>query len=323
MKVLVTGVGGQLGFDVMNELAKRGHEGIGSDILPELTNSEMEYIQMDITDENAVNEIINKVNPDAVIHCAAWTAVDAAEDEENIDKVRAINAKGTENIAKACNKIDAKMMYISTDYVFDGTASEPYTEEIPYKPLGVYGVTKADGEKEVLSILPEDSYILRTAWLYGFYGKNFVFTMINLMNTKDKISVVSDQFGTPTNAQNLANVICTLINKSASENIPSGVYHCTDLGQTNWYEFAKEIHHFGIKYGKITGNCVVNPCTTEEYPVKAKRPAYSVLNKDKLMKNLNITLPEWKENKKLQVNIVVFSWVGFAVFRLFSLLDIV
>ena len=234
----------------------------------------------------------NKIN--WIINCAAYTAVDKAE--EDVEMAQKLNALGPKNIATLCKNIGAKMIHISTDYVFDGTASEPYTEEIPYKPLGVYGVTKAEGEKEVLTILPEDSYILRTAWLYGYYGKNFVFTMINLMNTKDKISVVNDQFGTPTNAQNLANVICSLINKSTSENIPSGVYHCTDLGQTNWYEFAKEIHHFGIKYGKITGNCVVNPCTTEEYPVKAKRPAYSVLSKDKLMKNLNISLPEWKQN---------------------------
>ena len=244
----------------------------------------------DFANKNSSSD--NKI--DWIINCAAYTAVDKAE--EDVEMAQKLNALGPKNIATLCKNIGAKMIHISTDYVFDGTASEPYTEEIPYKPLGVYGVTKAEGEKEVLTILPEDSYILRTAWLYGYYGKNFVFTMINLMNTKDKISVVNDQFGTPTNAQNLANVICTLINKSASENIPSGVYHCTDLGKTNWYEFAKEIHHFGIKYGKITGNCVVNPCTTEEYPVKAKRPAYSVLSKDKLMKNLNISLPEWKQN---------------------------
>ena len=285
--IWLIGCKGMLGTEVSNQLEKNNFSWIGTDREVDITNYES---LEDFANKNSSSD--NKI--DWIINCAAYTAVDKAE--EDVEMAQKLNALGPKNIANLCKNIGAKMIHISTDYVFDGTATEPYTEEIPYKPLGVYGVTKADGEKEVLSILPEDSYIIRTAWLYGFYGKNFVFTMINLMNTKDKISVVSDQFGTPTNAQNLANVICTLINKSSSENIPSGVYHCTDLGQTNWYEFAKEIHHFGIKYGKITGNCVVNPCTTEEYPVKAKRPAYSVLNKDKLMKNLNITLPDWKQN---------------------------
>ena len=285
--IWLIGCKGMLGTEVSNQLDKNNFSWIGTDREVDITNYES---LEDFSNKNSSSD--NKI--DWIINCAASTAVDKAE--EDVEMAQKLNALGPKNIATLCKNIGAKMIHISTDYVFDGTASEPYTEEIPYKPLGVYGVTKADGEKEVLTILPEDSYILRTAWLYGYYGKNFVFTMINLMNTKDKISVVSDQFGTPTNAQNLANVICTLINKSTSENIPSGVYHCTDLGQTNWYEFAKEIHHFGIKYGKITGNCVVNPCTTEEYPVKAKRPAYSVLSKDKLMKNLNISLPEWKQN---------------------------
>ena len=285
--IWLIGCKGMLGTEVSNQLDKNNFSWIGTDREVDITNYES---LEDFANKNSSSD--NKI--DWIINCAAYTAVDKAE--EDVEMAQKLNALGPKNIATLCKNIGAKMIHISTDYVFDGTASEPYTEEIPYKPLGVYGVTKADGEKEVLSILSKDSYILRTAWLYGYYGKNFVFTMINLMNTKDKISVVNDQFGTPTNAQNLANVICTLINKSASENIPSGVYHCTDLGQTNWYEFAKEIHHFGIKYGKITGNCVVNPCTTEEYPVKAKRPAYSVLSKDKLMKNLNISLPEWKQN---------------------------
>ena len=285
--IWLIGCKGMLGTEVSNQLDKNNFSWIGTDREVDITNYES---LEDFANKNSSSD--NKI--DWIINCAAYTAVDKAE--EDVEMAQKLNALGPKNIATLCKNIGAKMIHISTDYVFDGTAFEPYTEEIPYKPLGVYGVTKAEGEKEVLTILPEDSYILRTAWLYGYYGKNFVFTMINLMNTKDKISVVSDQFGTPTNAQNLANVICTLINKSASENIPSGVYHCTDLGQTNWYEFAKEIHHFGIKYGKITGNCVVNPCTTEEYPVKAKRPAYSVLSKDKLMKNLNISLPEWKQN---------------------------
>ena len=285
--IWLIGCKGMLGTEVSNQLDKNNFSWIGTDREVDITNYESleDFANKNLSSDNKIDWIIN---------CAAYTAVDKAE--EDVEMAQKLNALGPKNIATLCKNIGAKMIHISTDYVFDGTASEPYTEEIPYKPLGVYGVTKAEGEKEVLTILPEDSYILRTAWLYGYYGKNFVFTMINLMNTKDKISVVNDQFGTPTNAQNLANVICTLINNSTLENIPSGVYHCTDLGKTNWYEFAKEIHHFGIKYGKITGNCVVNPCTTEEYPVKAKRPAYSVLSKDKLMKNLNISLPEWKQN---------------------------
>lgn len=285
--IWLIGCKGMLGTEVSNQLEKNNFSWIGTDREVDITNYES---LEDFANKNSSND--NQI--DWIINCAAYTAVDKAE--EDVEMAQKLNALGPKNIATLCKNIGAKMIHISTDYVFDGTATTPYTEDIPYKPLGVYGVTKAEGEKEVLSILPKDSFIIRTAWLYGFYGKNFVFTMINLMNTKDKISVVSDQFGTPTNAQNLANVICTIINKSKSENIPTGVYHCTDLGQTNWYEFAKEIHHFGIKYGKITGNCVVNPCTTEEYPVKAKRPAYSVLSKDKLMKNLNITLPDWKQN---------------------------
>lgn len=285
--IWLIGCKGMLGTEVSNQLDKNNFSWIGTDREVDITNYES---LEDFANKNSSSD--NKI--DWIINCAAYTAVDKAE--EDVEMAQKLNALGPKNIATLCKNIGAKMIHISTDYVFDGTETEPYTEEIPYKPLGVYGVTKADGEKEVLSILPEDSYIIRTAWLYGFYGKNFVFTMINLMNTKDKISVVGDQFGTPTNAQNLANVICTVINKNTTEVIPSGVYHCTDLGQTNWYEFAKEIHYFGIKYGKITGNCVVNPCTTEEYPVKAKRPAYSVLSKDKLMKILNISLPEWKQN---------------------------
>lgn len=281
------GCKGMLGTEVSNQFDKNNFDWIGTDR------------EVDITDYQSLKSFVSKYN-DAnkkinwIVNCAAYTAVDKAE--EDIELATKLNTLGPKNISILCKELGAKMIHISTDYVFDGTATSPYTEDMNYKPLGVYGETKADGEKAVLETIPEASYILRTAWLYGHYGKNFVFTMINLMNTKDKISVVNDQFGTPTNAENLANVICTLITKSESSEIPTGIYHCTDLGQTSWFEFAKEIHLLGIKYGKITGNCVVNPCTTEEYPVKAKRPAYSVLSKDKLMKNLNITLPEWKQN---------------------------
>ena len=286
MKVLVTGVGGQLGFDVMNELAKRGHEGIGSDILPEITNSEMEYVQMDITDENAVNEIINKVNPDAVIHCAAWTAVDAAEDEENIDKVRTINAKGTENIAKACKKIDAKMMYISTDYVFDGQGTTPWEPDCKdYAPLSVYGQTKLEGELAVANNL-EKYFIVRIAWVFGINGNNFIKTMLNVGKKYDTVRVVNDQIGTPTYTYDLARLMVDMI-----ESDKYGYYHATNEGgYISWYDFTCEIY---IQAGYTTN---VVPVTTEEYGLsKAARPYNSRLDKSKLVENGFEPLPTWQD----------------------------
>ena len=286
MKVLVTGVGGQLGFDVMNELAKRGHKGIGSDILPEITNSEMEYVQMDITDENAVNELINKVNPDAVIHCAAWTAVDAAEDEENIDKVRAINAKGTENIAKACKKTDAKMMYISTDYVFDGQGTTPWEPDCKeYAPLSVYGQTKLEGELSVANNL-EKYFIVRIAWVFGVNGNNFIKTMLNVGKKYDTVRVVNDQIGTPTYTYDLARLMVDMI-----ESDKYGYYHATNEGgYISWYDFTCEIY----KQAGYTTNVV--PVTTEEYGLsKAARPYNSRLDKSKLVENGFEPLPTWQD----------------------------
>lgn len=286
MKVLVTGVGGQLGFDVMNELAKRGHEGIGSDILPEITNSEMEYVQMDITDESAVNEIINKVNPDAVIHCAAWTAVDAAEDEENIDKVRAINAKGTENIAKACKKADSKMMYISTDYVFDGQGTTPWEPDCKdYAPLSVYGQTKLEGELAVANNL-DKYFIVRIAWVFGVNGNNFIKTMLNVGKKYDTVRVVNDQIGTPTYTYDLARLMVDMI-----ESDKYGYYHATNEGgYISWYDFTCEIY----KQAGYTTNVV--PVTTEEYGLsKAARPYNSRLNKSKLIENGFEPLPTWQD----------------------------
>lgn len=286
MKVLVTGVGGQLGFDVMNELAKRGHEGIGSDILPEITNSEMEYVQMDITDESAVNEIINKVNPDAVIHCAAWTAVDAAEDEENIDKVRAINAKGTENIAKACKKADSKMMYISTDYVFDGQGTTPWEPDCKdYAPLSVYGQTKLEGELAVANNL-DKYFIVRIAWVFGVNGNNFIKTMLNLSKKYDTVRVVNDQIGTPTYTYDLARLMVDMI-----ESDKYGYYHATNEGgYISWYDFTCEIY----KQAGYTTNVV--PVTTEEYGLsKAARPYNSRLDKSKLVENGFEPLPTWQD----------------------------
>ena len=286
MKILVTGVGGQLGFDVMNELAKRGHTGVGSDILPEITNSEMEYIQMDITDETAVNDIIDKFNPDAVIHCAAWTAVDAAEDEENIDKVRAINAKGTENIAKACKKADSKMMYISTDYVFDGQGTTPWEPDCKdYAPLSVYGQTKLEGELSVANNL-DKYFIVRIAWVFGVNGNNFIKTMLNVGKKYDTVRVVNDQIGTPTYTYDLARLMVDMI-----ESDKYGYYHATNEGgYISWYDFTCEI----FKQAGYTTNVV--PVTTEKYGLsKAARPYNSRLDKKKLVESGFEPLPEWQD----------------------------
>ena len=211
MKILVTGVGGQLGFDVMNELAKRGHEGIGSDILAEVTSIDAPYVQMDITDGDAVSKNIKEIKPDAVIHCAAWTAVDAAEDEDKQEKVFAINSTGTENIAKVCKEIDVPMMYISTDYVFDGQGEKPWEPDCKdYKPLNVYGSSKLKGELAVSGIL-DKYFIVRIAWVFGKNGSNFIKTMLNVAKTHDKLTVVNDQIGTPTYTFDLARLLVDMI----------------------------------------------------------------------------------------------------------------
>lgn len=286
MKVLVTGVGGQLGYDVMNELAKRGHTGIGSDILPEVTNLDMEYVQMDITDADSVNEIVDRVAPDAVIHCAAWTAVDAAEDEENIEKVRAINAKGTDNIAKACKRIGAKMMYISTDYVFDGQGETPWDPDCKdYAPLSVYGQTKLEGEQAVSGTV-DKFFIVRIAWVFGVNGKNFIKTMLNVGKKYDTVRVVNDQIGTPTYTYDLARLLVDMI-----ESDKYGYYHATNEGgYISWYDFTCEI----FKQAGYDTNVV--PVTTEEYGLsKAARPYNSRLEKKKLVENGFEPLPTWQD----------------------------
>lgn len=286
MKVLVTGVGGQLGYDVMNELAKRGHTGIGSDILPEVTNLDMEYVQMDITDADSVNEIVDRVAPDAVIHCAAWTAVDAAEDEENIEKVRAINAMGTDNIAKACKKTGAKMMYISTDYVFDGQGETPWDPDCKdYAPLSVYGQTKLEGEQAVSGTL-DKYFIVRTAWVFGVNGKNFIKTMLNVGKKYDTVRVVSDQIGTPTYTYDLAKLLVDMI-----ESEKYGYYHATNEGgYISWYDFTCVI------FKQAGYDTTVVPVTTEEYGLsKAARPYNSRLEKKKLVENGFEPLPTWQD----------------------------
>lgn len=293
MKVLVTGVAGQLGHDVMNELHKRGYEGVGSDIAPKYSGADdgtavtkMDYVQMDITNSEEVTETIKKVNPDVVVHCAAWTAVDLAEESENKEKVMAINVGGTENIARACKELDCKMVYISTDYVFDGYGTRPWEEDCKdYAPLNVYGESKLMGEK-VVSLNLEKYFIVRIAWVFGVNGNNFIKTMLNVGKKFDTLKVVNDQIGTPTYTYDLSRLLVDMI-----ETDKYGYYHATNEGgYISWYDFACEI------FKQAGYNTKVNPVTTEEYGVsKARRPFNSRLNKTKLVENGFTPLPDWKD----------------------------
>ena len=302
MKVLVTGVAGQFGHDVMNELAGRGLEGIGSDIAPEYSGvadgtavTSMPYIQLDITDEAAVNEKIREVNPDVVVHCAAWTAVDLAEDEDKISKVRAINADGTRYIANVCKELNCKMVYISTDYVFDGQGETPWDPDCKdYKPLNVYGQTKLEGELAVSETL-EKYFIVRIAWVFGKNGKNFIKTMLNVGKTHDKLTVVNDQIGTPTYTFDLARLLVDMI-----ETDKYGYYHATNEGgYISWYDFTKEIFRQAVELGHneySEERLSVVPVTTAEYGVsKAARPFNSRLDKSKLTANGFQPLPTWQD----------------------------
>lgn len=286
MKVLVTGVGGQLGHDVMNELYKRGHVGIGTDILKEI-NTDYPYIPgLDITNPEAVNEAIAEAKVDAVIHCAAWTAVDPAEDEANKPKVHAINAVGTKNIAEACKKHNCKMMYISTDYVFNGLGTEPWKPDCKdYAPLNVYGQSKLDGELAVSGNL-QKYFIVRIAWVFGLNGKNFVKTMINVGKTHDEVRVVNDQVGTPTYTFDLARLLVDMI-----ETEKYGYYHATNEGgYISWYDFTCEIYRQAGLKTKVV------PVSTKEYGLsKAARPFNSRLDKSKLVENGFKPLPDWKD----------------------------
>lgn len=302
MKVFVTGVAGQLGHDVMNELAKRGYEGIGSDLALEYSGAAdespvttMEYRAMDITDADAVSKVLHEVNPDVVIHCAAWTAVDLAEDEDKVEKVRAINVNGTANIAKCCKEIDAKMVYISTDYVFNGQGEEPWQPDCKdYAPLNVYGQTKLDGELAVANTL-EKYFIVRIAWVFGVNGKNFIKTMLSVGKTHDRLTVVDDQIGTPTYTYDLARLLVDMI-----ETDKYGYYHATNEGgYISWYEFTKEIFRQAVELGYMEydeEHLTVTPVTTAEYGVsKAARPFNSRLDKSKLVENGFTPLPTWQD----------------------------
>lgn len=293
MKVLVTGVAGQLGHDVMNELHKRGYEGVGSDIAPQYSGADdgtavtkMDYVQMDITNSEEVTETIKKVNPDVVVHCAAWTAVDLAEESENKEKVMAINVGGTENIARVCKELDCKMVYISTDYVFDGYGTRPWEEDCKdYAPINVYGESKLMGEK-VVSLNLEKYFIVRIAWVFGVNGNNFIKTMLNVGKKFDTLKVVNDQIGTPTYTYDLSRLLVDMI-----ETDKYGYYHATNEGgYISWYDFACEI------FKQAGYKTKVNPVTTEEYGVsKARRPFNSRLNKTKLVDNGFTPLPDWKD----------------------------
>ena len=280
MKVLVTGVGGQLGYDVMNELKKRGYEAVGCDI------TDGADIALDITDKAVVSNVISEISPDVVIHCAAWTAVDAAEDEENIPKVYAVNVDGTKNFAKACKKADCKMIYISTDYVFDGQGTEPWKPDCKeYGPLSVYGKSKLEGELAVAESL-DKFFIVRIAWVFGKNGKNFIKTMLNVGKKYPEVRVVNDQIGTPTYTYDLARL---LVDMAESEKY--GYYHATNEGgYISWYDFTCEIFRQAGYETKVT------PVTTEEYGLsKAARPINSRLDKSKLIENGFEPLPDWKD----------------------------
>lgn len=285
MKVLVTGVGGQLGYDVMNELAKRDYECIGSDIL-ESADSPFPYVQLDITDKYAVEKALAEANPDVVIHCAAWTAVDAAEDEENKPKVYAVNVTGTKNIAEACKKLGCKLIYISTDYVFNGQGTEPWKADCKdFAPLNYYGQTKLEGELAVSGTL-EKFFIVRIAWVFGQNGNNFIKTMINVGKKYDTVRVVNDQIGTPTYTYDLARLLVDM-----AETEKYGYYHATNEGgYISWYDFCCEFYR---QYGLETK---VLPVTTEEYGLsKAARPQNSRLDKSKLVETGFKPLPTWQD----------------------------
>ena len=293
MKVFVTGVAGQLGHDVVNEVCGRGCTAVGSDIAPEYAGvqdgsavTKCQYVALDITDKAAVSAALGEIAPDVVIHCAAWTAVDLAEDEDKQEKVRAINAGGTQNIADACKQLNCKMVYISTDYVFDGQGETPWQPDCKdYKPLNVYGQTKLEGELAVANTL-EKYFIVRIAWVFGRNGNNFIKTMLNIGKKYPELRVVCDQIGTPTYTYDLSRLLADMI-----ETDKYGYYHATNEGGfISWYDFACEI------FRQAGYDTKVNPVTTAEYGLsKAARPFNSRLDKSKLVENGFTPLPTWQD----------------------------
>ena len=291
MKVLVTGTSGQLGYDVMMELKKRGHIGVGADRAD--SDADFEHVVIDITDKEKVNEVVTEVKPDVIVHCAAWTNVDGAEDPANRNVVMAVNVEGTANLAAAAKTVDAKFMYISTDYVFNGQGERPWQpDDKNYAPLNVYGESKLDGELEVAKAL-EKYFIVRIAWVFGKNGKNFIKTMVELGKTHPELTIVSDQVGTPTYTFDLARLLVDMI-----ETDKYGYYHATNEGgYISWAEFAEEI------FKQASMDVKVIPVTTEEYEAKAgktvaKRPFNSRLDKSKLVENGFTPLPDWRDAVK-------------------------
>ena len=293
MKVFVTGVGGQLGHDVMNELARRGYEGIGSDIKPEYSGIQdgspvttMPYMGLDITDKDAVLSAIKKIAPDVIVHCAAWTNVDGAEDPANKPLVHKINVEGTQNMADAAKAVDAKIVYLSTDYVFDGQGTAPWKpDDKNYAPLNYYGQTKLEGE-QAISSTTDKYFIVRIAWVFGLNGKNFIKTMVNVGKTHDTVRVVSDQIGSPTYCYDLARLLVDMI-----ETDKYGYYHATNEGEyISWYDFTCEI------YRQAGMDTKVIPVTTEEYGLSvAARPFNSRLDRSKLLCEGFEPLPAWQD----------------------------
>ena len=298
--IWLIGCKGMLGSEVARQLDQNKYHWIGTDKEVDITNREaLSDFEKSVETSSYLDTTSTDKHIKWIINCSAYTNVDKAEEEPELaDK---LNNLGALNIARTARSIGAKLIHISTDYVFNGKGTEPYTEDMEKEPLGVYGKTKAAGEEAIQKEMTK-FYILRTAWLYGFDGKNFVYTMTKLMNSRDQINVVNDQVGTPTCAVELASTILKIIEKSdnateafGKHSAPAfGIYHFTNGGQTSWYEFAQEIYKLGKKYGKITQNCEVSPCTSAEYPSPVERPAYSVLSKDKICKELKIKLPTWQ-----------------------------
>lgn len=275
---------------------------LGSELSELLTKNRIDYIgtgeDVDITDYSVLERFASSHDTAGnriqfIVNCAAYTAVDKAEDEA--DKAELINSTGPMNLARIARSLGASLIHISTDYVFDGNASSPITEDMPKSPIGVYGKTKSDGEDRIMAEMTK-YYILRTSWLYGFYGKNFVYTMTRAMSARESVKVVADQRGTPTNCSTLSHVILSII--TSREFVPFGIYNVSDEGETTWFDFCREIYSLGTKYKRISNICEINSCTTAEYPTKARRPAYSVLDKAKIQKALRARLPDWKKSLK-------------------------
>ncbi len=317
MRVLVTGVGGQLGHDVMNELDRRGYEGIGTDLAPQYSGVQdgspvtgMQYLSMDITDEEQVSKNVLSIRPDVIVHCAAWTAVDLAEDDDKVEKVRAVNVNGTENMARAAAAVGSKIVYLSTDYVFDGQGTDPWKpDDRNYKPLNIYGQTKLDGEKAVVK-QTDRYFIVRIAWVFGLNGKNFIKTMLNIGKNHDELRVVDDQIGTPTYTYDLASLLVDMIGTEKF-----GYYHATNAelpdapggytaegtktGYISWFDFSKEIFRQAAEMGHSeydSEHLKLTPVSTTQYGLsKAKRPFNSRLDKSKLEENGFKMLPDWQD----------------------------